>query len=361
VTLYIGLMSGTSADGMDAALVDFSQGAPRLVDALCLPYDPPFRRQLRTLAVAENADINTIALLERRIATLSTDAVAQLLQRNSLSAADVCAVGSHGHTLRHHSQPQGFSWQLDDPSWIAEHTGITCIADFRRRDIAAGGQGAPLVPAFHQYCFGHNVQVLNIGGIANLTVLPEDSDSDSLLGFDTGPGNALMDEWCQQQFGCPRDDRGQLAANGKVIDYLLEDWLSQPYFQRPPPKSTGRELFRLEHLGDLSHEDPQNVLTTLTELTVQSIGMAIQQHGHKQGEVLVCGGGVHNHYLMQRLQHILPLAQVHSSSRRGIDPDWMEAMAFAWLAQRTQEGLSGNAPAVTGAKGERILGGIYPA
>ncbi|MBU2037655.1 MAG: anhydro-N-acetylmuramic acid kinase [Gammaproteobacteria bacterium] len=361
MTLYIGLMSGTSVDGMDAALVDFAQGAPRLLDALCLPYDAAFRQQLRTLAVACEANINSIALLERRIAALSTEAVMQLLQRNSLSAADVRAIGSHGHTLRHKSQPDGFSWQLDDPSWVAEHTGICCIADFRRRDIAAGGQGAPLVPAFHQHCFGRNVQVLNIGGIANLSVLPTDSQPDSMMGFDTGPGNALLDEWCQQYFGCPRDDRGQLAANGNIINYLLEDWLSQPYFQLPPPKSTGRELFRLEHLGDLSHEDPQDVLSTLTELSVQSIALAIRQFGYSTGELLVCGGGVHNHYLMQRLQQVLPQLQVQSSAKRGIDPDWMEAMAFAWLAQRTLEGLSGNAPAVTGASGERILGGIYPA
>lgn len=360
MSLFIGLMSGTSADGMDAALVDFSQGV-RLLDALCVPYDNSFRQQLRDIAVARDARVRDIALLDRRIAAYSVEAVQQLLSRNGLSAGDISAIGSHGHTLRHKSQPDGFSWQIGDPSWIAEHTNITCIADFRRRDIAAGGQGAPLVPAFHRDVLSCEQprMVLNIGGIANLTVLPHAEQT--LLGFDTGPGNALMDEWCQQNLHCSCDEGGRLAAQGKVKESLLQGWQQHPYFAQPVPKSTGRELFNLAQYEDLSGYPAEDILATLAELTAASIVQAISRYGHASGELLVCGGGVHNQHLLRRLQTLLPQHQIRSSASAGIDPDWLEAMAFAWLAWRTQQGLSGNATEVTGAAGERILGGIYPA
>lgn len=358
MTLFIGLMSGTSADGMDAALIEFGQHL-RLLDAICLPYTDELRHTLRHMAIAPDARINQIAQLDRQIASLSVTAVQTLLQRNDFTPAMIAAIGSHGHTLRHKSQPDGFSWQIGDPSWIAEHTGITCIADFRRRDIAAGGQGAPLVPAFHQAIFPAGSMVLNIGGIANMSILPQQDGH--LIGFDTGPGNALMDEWCQQNLNCTCDKGGQLAAHGKVLQHRLSEWLKQPYFRRQPPKSTGRELFRLDHFGDLSIDDPLDVLTTLTELTARSIADAVSHHGHRHGELLVCGGGVHNTFLMQRLQLLLPAHTVRSTAAYGIDPDWVEAMAFAWLAARTLRQLPGNAPDVTGAVGERILGGIYPA
>ena len=360
MTLFIGLMSGTSADGMDAALVDFAQG-PVLIDALCLPYSATFRRQLRQLAVSETAGILQIAELDRAIAVHSVSAVQQLLERNQLSAADIRAIGSHGHTLRHRSQPDGFSWQIGDPSWIAEHTGITCIADFRRRDIAAGGHGAPLVPAFHQQALSSEQprMVLNIGGIANLTVLPHGTRP--LLGFDTGPGNALLDDWCQQQLNCSCDAGGRLAAQGRIIPERLQRLLAHPYFMLPPPKSTGREVFNLSLLGNVGAESPADILATLTALTTESVCQAVRAYGHSRGELLVCGGGVHNDFMLQQLRAALPQHEVKSSANAGIDPDWLEAMAFAWLAWRTQQQLSGNAPQVTGAAGDRILGGIYPA
>lgn len=360
MSLYIGLMSGTSADGMDAALVDFSHGI-RLVDALCIPYSDTFRQHLREMALTRDARVRDIAVLDRSIAAFSVDAVKQLLSRNSLQPGAVSAIGSHGHTLRHKSQPDGFSWQVGDPSWIAEHTGITCIADFRRRDIAAGGQGAPLVPAFHKHALASTEprMVLNIGGIANLTVLP--AAGRTLTGFDTGPGNALMDEWCQRFLNCSCDKGGHLAALGEVRENLLQEWLQHPYFSQSIPKSTGRELFNLDQYGDLSLENNEDVLATLCELTVRSIVKAIRDHGHAAGELLVCGGGLHNDHLLKRLRQNLPQHDVKSTASAGVDPDWLEAMAFAWLAWRTQQHLAGNAPEVTGAAGERILGGIYPA
>mgnify|MGYP001238164624 FL=1 len=372
MSLYIGLMSGTSADGMDAALVDFSASEPespglsvrlsvRLIDALCIEYPDAFRQQLRQSAVADHLEVSAIMQLDQAVADYSVQAVQTLLQRNDLEATDITATGSHGHTLRHKSQPGGFSWQIGDPSRIAEQTGITCIADFRRRDIAAGGQGAPLVPAFHQHCLSnrHARMVMNIGGIANLTVLP--SDGQPLLGFDTGPGNALMDEWCQRELNCHCDEQGSMARQGKILSNRLDEWLAQPYFSQPPPKSTGRELFNLDALGDLSQEKSEDILATLCELSACSMAAAVKHYGYPGGELLICGGGLHNRLLLERIQHHLPKAQVRSTETAGIHPDWLEAMAFAWLAWRTDHRLSGNAPAVTGAAGERILGAISPA
>ncbi|UZK04533.1 anhydro-N-acetylmuramic acid kinase [Venatoribacter cucullus] len=358
MTLYIGLMSGTSADGMDAALIDYDAGVT-LKAALCLPYTDDFRQQLRDAAISASADIRYLAQLDRQIAVHSVRAVQTLLQQQQLPASAITAIGSHGHTLRHQPQPQGFSWQIGDPSWIAEHTCITCVADFRRRDIAAGGQGAPLVPAFHRACLPAGSMVLNIGGIANLSILP--ATGGRLIGFDTGPGNALLDEWCQQVFHRSCDAGGQLAAQGQVLPDQLLQWLDHPYFRQPPPKSTGREMFRLDALGDLTALNPLDVLTTLTELTAVSIRNAVQHYGHRHGELLICGGGIHNHYLLQRLQALLPALRIGSTADYGVAPDWLEAMAFGWLAARTLNQLSGNAPDVTGASGERILGGIYPA
>ena len=358
MSLYIGLMSGTSADGMDAALIEYN-GHPRLLDAICNRYDDDFRQRLRSIAISADARIHDLMQLDREIARHAVLATNALLQRNGLTPSAVTAIGSHGHTLRHKAQPDGYSWQIGDPSWIAEHTGISCVADFRRRDVAAGGQGAPLVPAFHAACFPAGSMVLNIGGIANLSVIPEAGAQ--LLGFDTGPGNALMDEWCQRQLNCPCDAGGQLAFHGQVLTDRLQQWLELPYFHQVPPKSTGRELFRLDYFGDLSLEDPLDVLTTLTEFTVLSIADAIRRFGHSRGELLVCGGGVHNRYLLERLQQVLPGLSIRTTATYGVDPDWLEAMAFAWLAAKTLNKQAGNAPAVTGALGERILGGIYPA
>lgn len=358
MSLYIGLMSGTSADGLDAALIS-TKPQLALVDAVCIRYPAAFQESLRKLALLEAIPVQELIETERHLAQISVEAVQQLLNRNQLSAQEVSAIGSHGHTLRHQPQPAGFSWQINDPAWIAEHTQITCVADFRRRDIAAGGQGAPLVPAFHAHCFPTDSLVLNIGGIANLSVLS--ANSQTIKGFDTGPGNALIDEWCQRHFDCVFDKGGHLARQGKIVQPLLDHWLANAYFQQTPPKSTGRELFQLHLMGDLSAYSPLDILSTLTELSARSISQATQRFAPEQTQLYVCGGGVHNQYLLERLRVLMPSALVESTEVYGVDPDWLEAMAFAWLAQQTMQGASGNLASATGAKGQRILGGIYPA
>ncbi|MBE0483648.1 MAG: anhydro-N-acetylmuramic acid kinase [Bacterioplanes sp.] len=360
MSVFIGLMSGTSADGMDAALVQFDDsGSMHLIDALCLPYSNALRHNLKYLATAEKVAIDSLMMCEKTVSLLAAEACNQLLQRNQINASSVQAIGCHGHTIRHKPQPDGYSWQINDPSLIAEKTGIPCIADFRRRDIAAGGEGAPLVPAFHQYCVNQHpsdcdVMLLNLGGIANLTVL-----GSSLLGFDTGPGNALMDDWCHRHWQQAYDDEGKLARQGRIQHDLLKQWMSHPYFQQRPPKSTGRELFSLELLLIPDHYSTLDILATLAEFTAMSVAQAIQQHGHPDGMLYVCGGGVDNNYLMQRLQVLLPNHSIASSQAMGIHPHWMEAMAFAWLAKQRVDNQFGNASSVTGAQGGRVLGGWY--
>lgn len=359
MSLYIGLMSGTSADGLDAALVTINSATDiKLLDALCLPYPDALRARLRTLALLPELNVTETMRIQRQLAEYAVTAVKQLLAKNKLTASDISALGSHGHTLRHQPAPAGFSWQLDDPSWIAEHTSITCVADFRRRDIAAGGEGAPLVPAFHAAVLPANSSVLNLGGIANLSLLPAQPNT-NIVGFDVGPGNALLDEYCRHQLNCNYDAGGALARSGSILTDLLQRWLQEPYFQQAPPKSTGRELFRLAHLGDLSGFDSADLLATLTEFTVEPIVSALQQYAPNSTELLVCGGGVHNHYVLERLATKLNSMKVTSTLAYGVDPDWMEAMAFAWLAWRCLQRQSGNLPSVTGAVGERVLGGVY--
>lgn len=357
MSFYIGLMSGTSADGMDAVVVDFSKPHPELIAAHSCPYSDTERSKLRDAALADSLPLDLIMQLDRDIAARSVEAIQQVLQSAGLPPEAIVATGSHGHTLRHRSAPAGYSWQIGDPSWIAEHSGITCVADFRRRDIAADGEGAPLLPAFHHAVLSSQQprMVLNLGGIGNLTILKAHSS----LGFDTGPGNALMDDYCQQYLDQRCDLDGNLACQGKVNNSLLGHWLRNPYFRQPIPKSTGREHFNLKNFTpdrSLSHQDN---LATLTELTAASVGLAVEQHGHASGELLVCGGGVHNAYLMQRLQSRLPGHILGNTGDFGIHPDWMEAMGFAWLAYQTLQRRPGNLPAVTGARGERILGGIF--
>lgn len=356
--LCIGLMSGTSADGMDACLADISDTGMCLLDALCIPYPDAVSQFLRALAIAENITPELAMDADRLIAQYATTAVNALLERNNLSAADISLTGSHGHTLRHRPQPDGFSWQIGDPAWIAEHTGITTIADFRRRDIAAGGEGAPLVPAFHRFAFGDEADtaVLNLGGIANLTFLGE-----PITGFDSGPGNALMDDWCRERLQIACDENGDMARSGKIISELLSEWRQHPYYAEPAPKSTGRETFRLSADTDLNAYSDADILCTLTELTATTVADAITGSGRGITQLLVCGGGVHNNFLMQRISAALPSVAVASTAERGLDPDWVEAVAFAWLGWRTLNNLPGNVPAVTGAGGERILGAIYPA
>ncbi|MDP2504735.1 anhydro-N-acetylmuramic acid kinase [Oceanobacter sp. 3_MG-2023] len=359
--IFIGLMSGTSADSMDAVLTRSDHNGFSTLGFASLPYPADKQQWLRHSALADQLPVNEIMHLDRFIATASVAVIQQLLKQYDVAAADVCAIGSHGHTLRHQSQPDGFTWQIGDPSWIAEHSGICCVADFRRRDVAAGGHGAPLVPAFHQLVFEQPDQqrmVLNIGGIANLTILK----GAHTLGFDTGPGNALMDEYCQRYLNLPCDHNGEIAASGQADQALVDDWLAAAFFTAPPPKSTGREQFSLPRLEiPLRTMKAADALATLTEWTARSIALAVQQFGHAQGELLICGGGLHNHSLIDRLAAHLPNHQLRSTATAGIHPGWIEAAAFAWLAKQTLDSLPGNLPGVTGARGPRILGAIYPA
>ena len=364
--LYLGLMSGTSADGIDAALAQFPpEGGCRFVEGLTLPWDPLLRERLVALGQGgELASLDELGDVDARIGLAFAAAAVALLQHSGVEAAQVKAIGSHGQTVRHRpSASPAFTLQLGDANRIAERTGITTVADFRRRDVAAGGQGAPLMPAFHLAMLGtadEDRAVLNLGGIANLTLIPRVG---TLLGFDTGPANALLDAWCERHTGHAYDADGAFAASGVVDEGLLARWRADPWFTLPPPKSTGREQFHLawvqQQIGDGQHV-AADVQATLLELTAVTVADALLRDLPGAGRVLVCGGGVRNGHLMQRLAARLPGVVVESSARHGLDPDYLEAMGFAWLAQRTLDGLAGNLPSVTGATGLRVLGAIHP-
>ena len=365
-TLYLGLISGTSADSIDAALVSFAGGAPKVTATYAHPWPAPLRERMLALMQGEAAlDLDAFGRLDVEIAHCFAGAALQLLQQSGTPPASVRAIGSHGQTVRH--RPTGaypFTLQLGDASVIAEHCAIDVVADFRRADIAAGGQGAPLLPALHAMLLardGKSRVVLNLGGIANITVLNADG---SVLGFDTGPANGLLDAWCLRYRGEPFDRDGAFAASGTVATSLLDALLADPYFALAPPKSTGREHFHLNwlaahpHINDLS---PADVQATLLELTARSVSETITQQTPPSADVLVCGGGTHNRRLMQRLAELLAPRVVSSTAAHGIDPDFLEATAFAWLARQRLLGLPGNLPAVTGARGPRVLGAIYSA
>lgn len=365
--LYIGLMSGTSLDGIDAVLTDIDeQGKPIILGSHYLAFSESQKTPLNTLCCAEQFSAQLLMQQDKLLARLYADCCLQLLAKYDMSPAQIQAIGCHGQTIRHQPGPDGFSWQIGDGHLLSELTGITVINDFRRRDIAAGGEGAPLVPAFHQHVFvdPHNPrQVLNLGGIANITVLFQD-ESDS-FGFDLGPANALCDAWVKQKWGFNYDRGGELARTGQVQLALLKQWLNLDYFHTPPPKSTGRELFNLETLLRLTPEMADNsdadILTTLVEFTACSIAQGLKHWGHSDGELFLCGGGAHNTYLIERIQHHLPELKIGKTDTLGIPVDIVEACAFAWLAYRTNNGLSGNLSAATGAKGARVLGAIHPA
>jgi anhydro-N-acetylmuramic acid kinase len=364
--LYVGLISGTSADGIDAALVRFQDETPQLLHGLTHPWPESLRQ--RILAVAqdeERLDLDTYGRLDVAIGQCFADATLALLAKAGTEADRIRAIGSHGQTLRH--RPAGefpFTLQVGDASVIAERCGIDTVADFRRADVAAGGQGAPLVPAFHATVLatpGVSRVVLNLGGIANITVLAAD---DRVEGFDTGPANGLMDAWCLRHRGEAFDRDGLFASTGRVDDALLQALLADRYFAQPPPKSTGREHFHLAWLEAhprVSALSPEDVQATLLELTARSVIDAIERQVGEAGEIVACGGGVHNGALMRRLAELSPARTLRSSSSYGIDPDHVEAMAFAWLARQRILGRPGNLPAVTGARGPRLLGAIYPA
>lgn len=360
--LYIGLMSGTSLDGVDAALVDLSGAQPHLLATHWLPYSADLKQGLLALHEPGPNELDQSARLANRLADLYAEASLAVLAKTEMEPAHVRAIGCHGQTVRH--QPAlGYTLQINNAARLTERTGITTVADFRSRDIAAGGQGAPLVPAFHAAVFGstnaHRV-IVNIGGISNLTDLPPGG---TIRGWDCGPGNLVMDAWTRLHFGCDYDAGGAIAARGKVNAPLLTQMLAHPFLAAPPPKSTGREDFTMAWLMGLLVDDmpPEDVLATLLELTVHGIADAIRQHSPSASEVYLCGGGAHNHTLIARLKSHLPLLTIAKTDTLGSPIDWVEAIAFAWLAKRCLDGATGNLPAVTGARGARILGAIYPA
>lgn len=365
-TLFIGVMSGTSMDGVDAVMVDFSNGVRVL--SHCSQVFPHSLRQTFFHLNSSGADeLHIASLAANQLAHIYAQTVKDLLASTGYQPTAISALGAHGQTVRH--QPGlhdgiGYTLQINNPSLLAELTGIRVVADFRSRDMAAGGQGAPLVPAFHQHVFGqpgHTVAVLNIGGISNLSVLMDLA----VTGFDCGPGNVLMDHWCQQHTGQAFDRDGALAASGQVIPDLLTQCLSEPFFHRPPPKSTGRDTFHADwlnaQLAGFPNTGVADVQATLTALTAQVCANDVRRYAPTAASVLVCGGGAYNHCLMHMLQQFLPGMTVQSTELHGLPPLQVEAAAFAWLARQTSLNLPGNLPAVTGAKGPRVLGAIYPA
>lgn len=363
--LYIGLMSGTSADGIDVALVDFSKAKLEVLATHYVPYPSLLREKILSLSEKGENDIPRLGELDAILGKEFAAAIKALLEKRSIYPKDIKAIGSHGQTIRHHPHlPHKYSLQIGDPNIIAAETDITTVADFRRKDIALGGQGAPLVPAFHQHMFADrdvSRAVVNIGGIANITILPKDND-DAILGYDTGPGNTLMDAWIHLRQNKRLDENGEWAASGAIHTDLLSQLLTDPYFSLPPPKSTGRELFNLDwlqqHLWTIDIS-PADVQATLTELTARTIINEVRKH-LSNGEILICGGGARNTYLMTRLTELAkPDFELASTQLHGIDPDWVEAIAFAWLARQTMHHLPGNMPQVTGAKAATILGGVY--
>ncbi|MCW0438225.1 anhydro-N-acetylmuramic acid kinase [Xanthomonas sacchari] len=365
--LFLGLMSGTSADGIDAALVRFNHdGNPQLQLGRTYAWAPQQRAVL--IALGEGGDIaslDALGQLDAEVAIAFAEAALRLLDDAGVAPAAVRAIGSHGQTVRHRPLADpAFTWQLGDGNRIAELTGIATVCDFRRRDVAAGGHGAPLMPAFHAAMLGaahEDRAVLNLGGIGNLTLLPAHG---AVRGFDTGPANALLDAWCQRHRGQPYDAGGAFAVSGAVDADLLQRLLADPWFALPPPKSTGREQFHLRWLEaclDTPAPAPAAVQATLLELTAATVADALLAQQPATRQLLVCGGGVHNPLLLARLQARLPGVQVQSTQAQGLDPDYIEAMGFAWLARQTLAGLPGNLPSVSGARGPRILGAIHPA
>lgn len=365
--LYIGLISGTSMDAVDAVLVDLAS-TPRLLTTLSQPYPVELRARVSELCGGTRNELEKYARLDAELGVLFAETALSLLEKSRVRPRDITAIGSHGQTVRHYPALQpGSSLQIADPNIIASRTGITTIADFRRRDISVGGQGAPLLPIFHNLLFrkrGVDRVVLNLGGIANVTILPGDPRQ-AVSGFDTGPASTLMDHWISRHLGQSMDIDGKWASSGRVDTALLNLLLRDRYFSSAPPKSTGTDYFSLKWLDQRlrrrgGRPSRKNVQSTLCELTARTVAEAIIRHAPGTDEVLVCGGGVHNLALMFRLQILLGNIPVRSIEDYGVPPDWIEAMAFAWLAQQTLAGRPGNMPSVTGAGQEVVLGGIYP-
>lgn len=371
--VYIGVMTGTSMDGLDLVAASFDP--LQLHATLTLHFEEELRDQLMALTLPDDNEIDRMGIVHVALGKMIAQGVNQLIEDNKLDRSRIRAIGSHGQTIRHRPET-GFSLQIGDAHIITELTGIPVVYDFRSRDLAAGGQGAPLVPAFHQELFQHpsiHRVILNLGGIANVTMLPADH-SELVYGFDTGPANILMDAWCERHTGQPYDENGDWAAYGQPVRSLLERLQEHQFFSKEPPKSTGREDFNLEWLddqisdwrNDLDYDEledtPENIQATLMKLTTRAIKKAIYRSKDimPTGEVYVCGGGAYNSHLLEQLRWRLRKHEwsVQTTEVLGLAPTWVEATAFAWLAMRFCEGLSGNLPAVTGAKGFRVLGTI---
>ena len=369
--LYVGLMSGTSIDAIDSAVLRFCDNNISIVASREHPIPTATRQAISALSHSGADEIEQMGKLDRELGILFARATQALLDQAAIPAQDIAAIGSHGQTIRHrppsagHSPEQSFTLQIGDPNTIAEITGITTVADFRRRDIAAGGEGAPLAPAFHAAAFaceGINRAVVNIGGIANASLL---AGNELLSGFDTGPGNTLLDSWVARHKGERYDKSGNWAAEGQVDEELLARLMLHPYLNKTGPRSTGKEAFNLDWLSDwypgVDSLDAQSVQATLAEYTAATIAHGLEKCELDVSEVYICGGGVHNDDLMRRLYGKLAPAKLDTTAALGLDPDWVEAAAFAWLARQSLSGLAGNAPVVTGAKAPRVLGGIFPA
>jgi anhydro-N-acetylmuramic acid kinase len=371
--LFIGLMSGTSLDGVDVALVAFTEQKTQMLHSHFLAYPAALRAQVLALQHPTENELENTALIGNALAKIYAEAVNQLLVDAQLSSNQIVAIGCHGQTIRHRPGFEdgiGFTLQIGNAALLSELTGITVISDFRSRDIAAGGQGAPLVPAFHQAVFADkqiNRAIINIGGIANITYLGSSENSSNksngVYGFDSGPGNMLLDAWIKQHKNLDYDANGDWASTGQVIPSLLSDMLAEPYFALLPPKSTGRDLFNQawlqEKLLATTTLRPQDVAYTLVALTAHSIYNALTQHCGEFNEVYVCGGGAHNRLLIESLQTLLGETKCDSTESLGVGADWVEAIAFAWLAKQCINKKTANLAEVTGAKGPRILGAIY--
>ena len=369
--LYLGLMSGTSLDGCDAVLMAYMDDKPRFMAGITRPYPQEMRGELGRLCQAKAVDLDLVMGMDIRLAQFYAGVVQHLLDRQQIPADQIRAIGSHGQTIRHLPlADHPTTLQIGDPNLLAELTGISVVADFRRRDMAAGGQGAPLVPVFHNALFRTTAYarvVLNIGGMANITILPSIPD-ELVRGFDTGPGNVLLDAWAQLQINQPWDNKGHWGAAGEIIPQLLTLMLTDDYFQLPPPKSTGRERFNLNWLHQIleqarhlptTHEQARDIQATLGALTAGSIAQAILRYAPETRQILVCGGGWHNAALISRLRSQLSDCEIISTEGFGIHPDWVEGAAFAWLAAQRLAHRPGNLPSVTGARHTVVLGGIY--
>ncbi|WP_343598232.1 anhydro-N-acetylmuramic acid kinase [Acinetobacter sp.] len=369
--IYIGVMTGTSMDGVDIVAASFDP--LQLHATLTIPFDPDLQDELMALTLPGDNEIDRMGKADVALATMIGQGINQLIEKNNLNRSDIKAIGSHGQTIRHRPE-HGFTLQIGDPNLISEITQIPVISDFRRRDMAAGGQGAPLVPAFHQALFQHasiDRVILNLGGIANVSILPA-NQPEAVYGFDTGPANILMDAWCERYTGHPYDENGDWAAYGTPIRPLMDRLYTHDFFAKEPPKSTGREDFNIDWLddqiidwrNDISYNElediPENIQATLAKLTVRAIQKAIYRSGLENGEVYVCGGGAYNSHLLEQLRWRLRKHHwsVQPTDVLGLSPTWVEATAFAWLAMRFIHKQSGNLPAVTGANGFRVLGTI---